>query len=129
MSSMVFQWFYHPWTITIEMFFCRSTIEIDGFLMVFPNSDAMVSNGLTLNKLAKPRRHTSRVHLAKIHFGLYTLDKTLWNEHLSLHKHFPAFRGLYTFFRSIYVINTFSSISTFQNHFWIEAFVYIFVKH
>ena len=32
------------------MFFFRSTIEIDGFLMVFPNSDAMVNDGFDLEK-------------------------------------------------------------------------------
>ena len=52
---MVFQWYYHPWTITIECFFYRSTIEIDGFLMVFPNSGAMVSDGFDLDKDLKMR--------------------------------------------------------------------------
>ena len=47
---MVFQWFYHPWTITIECFFYRSTIDIDGFSMVFPNSGAMVSDGFDLER-------------------------------------------------------------------------------
>ena len=32
------------------MFFFRSTIEIDGFLMVFPNPAAMVSDGFDLEK-------------------------------------------------------------------------------
>jgi len=32
------------------MFFYRSTIEIDGFSMVFPNSGAMVSDGFDLEK-------------------------------------------------------------------------------
>ena len=32
------------------MFFCKSTIEIDGFSMVFPNSGAMVSDGFDLEK-------------------------------------------------------------------------------
>ena len=32
------------------MFFYRSTIEIDGFLMVFPNSDTMVNDGFDLEK-------------------------------------------------------------------------------
>ena len=32
------------------MFFYRSTIEIDGFSMVFPNSDAMVNDGFDLEK-------------------------------------------------------------------------------
>ena len=52
---MVFQWFYQPWTITIECFFYRSTIDIDGFLMVFPNSGAMVSNGFDLDRDLKMR--------------------------------------------------------------------------
>ena len=37
------------------MFFYRSTIEIDGFLMVFPNSGAMVSDGFDLDKGLKMR--------------------------------------------------------------------------
>jgi len=52
---MVFQWFYHPRTITIEGFFYRSTIEINGFSMVFPNSGAMVSDGFDLEKDLKKR--------------------------------------------------------------------------
>ena len=36
---------HHHW-----MFFYRSTIEIDGFSMVFPNSGAMVSDGFDLEK-------------------------------------------------------------------------------
>jgi len=32
------------------MFFYRSTIDIDGFLMVFPNSGAMVRDGFDLEK-------------------------------------------------------------------------------
>ena len=50
LSSMFFQWFYRPWTITIECFFYRSTIEINGFSMVFPNSGAMFSDGFDLEK-------------------------------------------------------------------------------
>ena len=50
---MVFQWFYHPWTITIECFFYRSTIETNGFSMVFPNSGVMVSDGFDLKKKLK----------------------------------------------------------------------------
>ena len=37
------------------MFFYRSTIEIDGFSMVFPNSGAMVSDGFDLDKDLKMR--------------------------------------------------------------------------
>ena len=37
------------------MFFFRSTIEIDGFSMVFPNSDAMVNDGFDLEKDLKIR--------------------------------------------------------------------------
>ena len=55
LSPMVFQWFYHPLTITIEWFFCRSTIDIDGFLMVFSNLGAMVSDGFDLEKNLKMR--------------------------------------------------------------------------
>ena len=35
------------------MFFFRSTIDIDGFSMVFPNSGAMVSDGFDLEKALK----------------------------------------------------------------------------
>ena len=55
LPSMVFQWFYHTWTITIECFFYRSTIDIDGFPMVFPNSGAMVSDGFDLERDLKMR--------------------------------------------------------------------------
>ena len=41
LSLMVFQWFYHPWTITIECFFTDQPLKS----MVFLNSGAMVSNG------------------------------------------------------------------------------------
>ena len=37
------------------MFFYRSTIDIDGFLMVFSNSGAMVSDGFDLEKNLKMR--------------------------------------------------------------------------
>ena len=37
------------------MFFYRSTIDIDGFPMVFPNSGAMVSNGFNLERDLKMR--------------------------------------------------------------------------
>ena len=37
------------------MFFYRSTIEIDGFSMVFPNPAAMVSDGFDLEKDLKMR--------------------------------------------------------------------------
>ena len=37
------------------MFFYRSTIEIDGFSMVFPNSGAIVSDGFDLDKDLKMR--------------------------------------------------------------------------
>ena len=37
------------------MFFYRSTIEINGFSMVFPNSGAMVSDGFDLKYTFKNR--------------------------------------------------------------------------
>jgi hypothetical protein len=37
------------------MFFYRSTIDIDGFPMVFPNSVAMVSDGFDLERELKMR--------------------------------------------------------------------------
>ena len=37
------------------MFFYRSTIDIDGFPMVFPNSGAMVSDGFDLDRDLKMR--------------------------------------------------------------------------
>ena len=37
------------------MFFYRSTIDINGFLMVFPNSGAMVSDGFDLERDLKMR--------------------------------------------------------------------------
>ena len=42
---------HHHW-----MFFYRSTIEINGFSMVFPNSDVMVSDGFDLEKDLKMRK-------------------------------------------------------------------------
>ena len=55
LPSMVFQWFYQPLTITIECFFYRSTIDIHGFPMVFPNSGVMVSDGFDLER--DPKMH------------------------------------------------------------------------
>ena len=43
------------------MFFYRSTIEMDGFSMVFPNSGAMVSDGFDLEKDLKIRKYTYKV--------------------------------------------------------------------
>ena len=40
------------------MYFYRSTIEINGFSMVFPNSGTMVSDGLDLEK--KPKNVNNR---------------------------------------------------------------------
>ena len=60
---MVFQWFYHPWTITVE-FFYRSTIDIDGFSMVFQNSGAMVSDGFDLEKRPKNAHNRDRSYFA-----------------------------------------------------------------
>ena len=52
---MVFQWFSIPGPSPLNVFFYRSTIEIDGFSMVFPNSGAMVSDGFDLEKDLKMR--------------------------------------------------------------------------
>ena len=47
------QWFFNGFTIPgpspLNVFY-RSTIDIDGFLMVFSNSGAMVSDGFDLEK-------------------------------------------------------------------------------
>ena len=43
--SMVFQWFWQSWTITIECFLGGPTIGTNGFLMVFKILRAMVNNG------------------------------------------------------------------------------------
>ena len=48
---MVFQWFYHPWTITIECFFTVQPLKS----MVFQNSGAMVIDGFDLEKNLKMR--------------------------------------------------------------------------
>ena len=45
LPSMVFQWFWQSWTITIECFLGGPTIGIDGFSMVFKILRAMVNNG------------------------------------------------------------------------------------
>ena len=49
LPSVVFQWFYHPWTITIECFFTDQPLTS----MVFSNSGAMVSDGFDLEKNLK----------------------------------------------------------------------------
>ena len=46
LPSMVFQWFWQRWTITIECFWGGPTIETNGFSMVFKILRAMVNNGL-----------------------------------------------------------------------------------
>ena len=46
LPSMVFQWFWQSWTITIECFFGGPTIGTNGFSMVFKILRAMVNNGL-----------------------------------------------------------------------------------
>ena len=55
MPSMVFQWFYHPWTITIECFFADQPLKSMVFRWFFPNSGAMVSDGFDLGKDLKMR--------------------------------------------------------------------------
>ena len=47
------------------MFFCRSTIEIDGFSMVFPNSGAMVSDGFDPEKDQKNAHNRDRSYFAR----------------------------------------------------------------
>ena len=46
--SMVFQWFWQSWTITIECFLGGPTIGTNGFSMVFKILRAMVNNGFGL---------------------------------------------------------------------------------
>ena len=46
LPSMVFQWFWQSWTITIECFLGGPTIGTNGFSMVFKILRAMVNNGL-----------------------------------------------------------------------------------
>ena len=48
------------------MFFCRSTIEIDGFSMVFSKSDAMVSDGFDLEKDLKMRMSVTDLILQEL---------------------------------------------------------------
>ena len=45
LPSMVFQWFWQSWTITIECFLGGPTIGTNGFSMVFKILRAMVNNG------------------------------------------------------------------------------------
>ena len=49
LPSMVFQWFWQSWTITIECFFGGPTIGTNGFSMVFKILRAMVNNGFEVN--------------------------------------------------------------------------------
>ena len=70
---MVFQWFCYPLTITIECFFCRLTIDIDGFSMVFPNSGTMVNDGFGYEKTKKMRK-CDRLHFST---NLRNLQNTL----------------------------------------------------
>jgi len=51
---MVFNGFTSPGPSPLNVFF-RSTIDIDGFAMVFPNSCAMVSDGFDLERDLKMR--------------------------------------------------------------------------
>ena len=55
---MVFQWFCYPLTITIEFFFHRLTIAIEGFSMVSPNSGTMVNNGF--GPFERPKKACNR---------------------------------------------------------------------
>ena len=49
LPSMVFQWFWQSWTITIECFLGCPTIGTNGFSMVFEILRAMVNNGFEVN--------------------------------------------------------------------------------
>ena len=49
LPSMVFQWFWQSWTITIECFFGGPTIGTNGFSMVFKILRAMVYNGFEVS--------------------------------------------------------------------------------
>jgi len=50
LQTMFFQWFCYPLTIIIECFFYRFTFDINGFSIVFPNSDTMVNDGFGCEK-------------------------------------------------------------------------------
>ena len=52
---MVFQWFYHPLTITIECLFTDQPLKSMVFRWFFPNLGAMVSDGFDLEKDLKMR--------------------------------------------------------------------------
>ena len=49
LPSMVFQWFWQSWTITIECFLGGPTIGTNGFSMVFKILRAMVYNGFEVS--------------------------------------------------------------------------------
>ena len=53
--SMVFQWFFPTWTITIECLFTDQPLKLMVFRWFFPNSGAMVSDGFDLEKDLKMR--------------------------------------------------------------------------
>ena len=55
LSPMVFQWFYHPLTITIEWLFTDQPLKSMVFRWFFPNLSAMVSDGFDLEKDLKMR--------------------------------------------------------------------------
>ena len=59
---------HHHW-----MFFCRLTIDIDGFSMVFPNSGTMVNDGFGYKKTKKMRK-CDRLHFST---NLRNLQNTL----------------------------------------------------
>ena len=61
------------------MFFYRSTIEIDGFSMVFQNSGAMVSDGFDLEKRPKNAHNRDRFYFAKfVHIISYKKNSRLY---------------------------------------------------
>ena len=55
LPSMVFQWFYHPWTITIECLQINHWNQ--WFFNGFPNSGVMVSDGFDLEKTKTAHNH------------------------------------------------------------------------
>ena len=60
LPSMVFQWFWQSWTITIECFLGGPTIGTNGFSMVFKILRAMVNNGFEVNDGVPGQDHITK---------------------------------------------------------------------
>ena len=63
---------------------------IDSFLSCASAIIGKVCIIWSFNKLAKLRRHASRVHFALIHFGKYTLEKLTFSYKYTLRKYTPS---------------------------------------